>query len=195
MTSTSLLVSGGAIGMALCLFASPASAQVSQGGQPLGLLRPITEPAPIVVAPTPDVAAYMIEDEERRHRPLRYGALVDVGVDIGDGVWTTMRDGTRVWRIQIASPGAKSLALEFDRFELPNGAKLFVYDEEIATVLGAYTAENRHADGGFGFEPFPGDRLTLELDVPAGAGEPDLRTTTVIHDYRDIFGLQNGTGG
>jgi hypothetical protein len=193
MTRITQLFSYGAAGLALCLLSTSPSAQVSQGGQPEGLLRPIGAAAPTVVVPVPDVATYLAQDEERRHRPLRYGALVEVGVGIADGAWTTLRDGSRVWRLQIVSPGAKSLAVEFDRFELPTGVRMYVYDEEVETVLGAYTGENRHEDGGFVFEPFPGDRLTIELDVPAGAGDPELRTTTVIYDYRDVFGLQNGT--
>lgn len=187
------LLIGSVVASAVCLLSSSVQAQVSVGGLPEGLLKPLGTQAPVIVAPTPDVAEYLAADEERNHRPLRYGALVDVGVDIEDGLWTEMRDGSRVWRIQITSPGAKSLALEFDQFELPPGARMFVYDEEVETVLGGYTADNRHEDGSFVFEPFPGDRLTLELDVPAGAPTPVLRTTTVIHDYRDIFGLQNGS--
>jgi len=184
---------GGAVGVAFCLLALPAAAQTSLGGQPEGLLRPLATQAPVIAAPTPDVAAYMAADEERNHRPLRYGALIDVGVDIADGAWTTLRDGSRVWRLQLVSPGAMSLAVEFEQFDLPVGAKMYVYDEEQELVLGAYTSENRHEDGGFVFEPFPGDRLTLELEVPAGASEPVLLTKAIIHDYRDIFGMMNGT--
>ncbi len=193
MTSTRTLRLRCVAGAALSLLALPAAAQTSVGGQPQGLVRPLATAAPVVAAPTPDVAAYLAEDEARNHKPLRYGAMLDVGVDVADGAWTTMRDGSRVWRLQIVSPGAKSLAVEFDRFDLPLGAQLFVYDEDQETVLGGYTSENRHEDGGFVFEPFPGDRLTLELDVPAGAREPVLSTKSVIHDYRDVFGLMNGT--
>jgi hypothetical protein len=179
MIRNTQLFTGGAMGLALCLLSSSLSAQVSQGGQPEGLLRPIGTATPTVVAPVPDVATYLAQDEARGHRPLRYGALVEVGVGIADGAWTTLRDGSRVWRLEIVSPGAKSLAVEFDRFELPTGVRMFVYDEQVETVLGAYTGENRHEDGSFVFEPFPGDRLTIELDVPAGVTDPELRTTSV----------------
>ncbi|MBL8861584.1 MAG: trypsin-like peptidase domain-containing protein [Planctomycetes bacterium] len=189
MTTLSSFVSAGS---ALVLLGATAAAQTSLGGLPVGLVQDLGTPAPVIAAPTPDVAAYLAEDEERRHRPLRYGALVGLGLDLADGTWTTLRDGSRVWRIQIVAPGAKSVALEFDQFELPEGARLYVYDEEVETVLGAYTRENRHEDGSFVFEPFPGERLTLELDLPAGAPEPLLRTSALIHDYRDIFGLMSG---
>jgi len=178
---------------ALALLAPFAASQTSLGGQPEGLLRPLGASAKLVASSTPDVAKYLAEDEARNHRPLRYGAVVDLSVGIEDGSWITQRDGSRVWRLEVASPGAKSLALEFAEFELPEGARLFVYDVEQELVLGAYTSANRHEDGGFVFEPFPGERLTLEIDVPAGAGDPVLRTKALIHDYRDVFGLMNGS--
>lgn len=178
---------------ALLLLGAVASAQTSVGGQPIGLLQDLGTPAPQVAAPTPDVAAYLAEDEERGHRPLRYGAMVGLGLDLDDGAWTELRDGRRVWRLQIVAPGAQSVALEFDRFVLPQGALLYVYDEEQEMVLGGYTRENVNVDGTFVFEPFPGERLTLELNVPPGAGPAELRTSALIHDYRGIFGLMDGT--
>ncbi len=178
---------------ALALLAPFAASQTSLGGQPEGLLRPLGTNAPLVASSTPDVAKYLAEDAARNHRPLRYGALVDLAVGIEAGSWITLRDGSRVWRLEVASPGAKSLALEFDQFELPAGARLFVYDADQELVLGAYTSANRHDDGGFVFEPFPGERLTLEIDLPTGASDPVLHTKALIHDYRDVFGLMNGS--
>ena len=170
-----------------------ARAQLAQGGQPLGLDRPFSTSAPVLVVPPPDVEAYRAEDEVRGHRPLRYGALVDVAADLSDGAWTTFPDGSRAWRLAVVSPGARSVALEFSRFDLPPGARVYVYETGVDTVLGAYTAENRHADGGFVFEPFAGERLTLEIDLPAGVPDPLVELRALIHDYRGVFALMSGS--
>jgi len=151
----------------VAMLSFPAAAQVARGGLPESLLQPFPTPAPFLAVPAPDVARYMADDEAREHRPLRYGAVVEVDAGIADGTWTTLPGRARVWRLQIASPGARSLAVEFSRFELPRGARMWVLDEKSETVLGAYTAANRHADDGFVFEPFPGDELTLEVSVPS----------------------------
>lgn len=172
---------------------SPVAAQVSDGGLPVGLQRVLTGQIPVAVLPAPDVAAYTAEDAARNHRPLRYGALVDVRLGLEDGLWLDMPDGSRVWRLRLLSPGAKSLAVEFARFALPAGARFFVYHEDRAEILGAYTASNTHSDGGFVFEPYPGQELVLELDLPAGAGRAAIETSSVVHDYRDVFGLMGGT--
>ena len=158
----------------------------------MGLQRVLSGQIPAAVLPAPDVAASMAEDTARNHRPLRYGALVDVQLGLEDGLWVDMPDGSRVWRLRLVSHGAKSLAVEFARFELPQDAKFYVYHEDRAEILGAYTAANTHADGGFVFEPYPGQELVLELDLPAGAGRAAIEMSSVVHDYRDVFGLMEG---
>ncbi|MEY4775192.1 MAG: hypothetical protein RIT40_2227, partial [Planctomycetota bacterium] len=178
---------------ALSVVCGMANAQVSEGGLPVGLQRPLPGTIPTVVLPAPDVATYLAEDAARNHRPLRYGALVDADLSLDDGAWLTLPDGSRAWRLRLASPNAHSLAVEFATFELPEGAKFFVYHEERAEILGAYTRVNRHEDGGFVFEPYPGAEIVLELNVPAGVATPVLRTRSVIHDYRNIFGLMEGS--
>ena len=178
---------------ALSVVCGMANAQVSEGGLPVGLQRPLPGTIPTVVLPAPDVATYLAEDTARNHRPLRYGALVDADLSLDDGAWLTFPDGSRAWRMRLASPNAHSLAVEFATFELPEGAKFFVYHEERAEILGAYTNANRHEDGGFVFEPYPGAEIVLELNVPAGVATPTLRTRSVIHDYRNIFGLMEGS--
>ncbi len=122
---------------ALSVVCGMANAQVSEGGLPVGLQRPLPGTIPTVVLPAPDVATYLAEDAARNHRPLRYGALVDADLSLDDGAWLTFPDGSRAWRMRLASPNAHSLAVEFAAFELPEGAKFFVYHEERAEILGA----------------------------------------------------------
>jgi hypothetical protein len=43
--------------------------------------------------------------------------------------------------------GAKSLALVFERFQLPAGGELYVYDDARRDVRGAYTELENRLDG------------------------------------------------
>lgn len=175
------------------LLSTPAQAQVSHGGQPEGLLLGLPEPARVVMVAPPDVETYRVEDVIRRHKPLRYGAMVETYLSLDDGEWTHLADGSRIWRMRVVSPGAKSLALEFELFGLPHGARMYVYNPLVETILGSYTRDNHHEDRSFVFEPFPGEDLTLEIDLPAGVADPLIYTRALIYDYRDVFGLMDGT--
>lgn len=168
-------------------------AQVSHGGEPRALLYDLGTPVPVVVVQPPDVAAYMAEDEARGHRPLRYGALIDLDLGIADGLMSELPDGSRAWRLRIQAPGAKSLAIEFDALVLPPQARMYVYNAATDVVLGSYIDENVHPEGDFVFEPLRGSELTLEIDLPAGVADPALRTRALIWDYRDVFALADGS--
>jgi lysyl endopeptidase len=176
-----------------CALTASASAQISHGGEPAGMRTLDAASAPVVDVPAPDVAFYMADDEAREHRPLRYGALVAVDLTLADGAWTELADGSRAWRMRVASAGAYSLALEFSTLDLPEGAQMFVYSDEVEFVLGAYTAENEHLDGTFVFEPYPAPEFILEIDVPAGGQDPVVEVSSVIYDYRDVYGLMDGS--
>ena len=171
------------------LLCSPAAGQLSQGGSPLLLAEAGSDAVPVVVLPSPDVARLEAEDEARGNRPYRYGAAIEVDLDVRrDGAWSE-HGGELVWRLRIHSPGALSLGLELDRFQLPEGGRLFVYDPEGETVLGAFTAENHLASGAFAVQPLAGDALVLEYEQPADTvGEPELVLGRVIHDYADLLG-------
>lgn len=179
--------------LAACALTASASAQLSHGGEPAGMRTLSVDSAPLVQVPVPDVEFYRADDEARGHRPLRYGALVDVDLSLADGAWTELADGSRIWRMRVASEGAFSLALEFETLDLPVGAQMFVYSDQDPALLGAYTDENEHYDGSFVFEPYPGSEMLLEIDVPAGAVDPVVDVMSVIYDYRDVYGLMEGS--
>jgi hypothetical protein len=189
------------LALALALAALPTSlayAQVRSPGIPSALIHGSNESVPTVTLPAPDVARAMQEDALRGDHPLRYGLLLDAAFSPADsGVWSTMPDGTRVWRLRLASPGAYSVGLEFAAFHLPQGAELYVYDEPHEPVLGAYTAINHQENGQFVIEPFPGSEALLELDLPPGADERSLALAvgTLIHDYRDVLRAIPVSGG
>ncbi len=174
--------------------AAPAVAQQSFGGLPASRWAELATPAALEMTGVPDVAAYMAEDEARAHRPLRYGALLDVDYSIENaGIWETTADGTDVWRLRIIAPGSKSIALEFSQFNLPEGAEMYVWEDGVETVLGAYTSFNNREDNGFVFEPFPGESLVLEVVQPSFVEFPaEVAVSTVIYDYRGVFELEKG---
>ena len=158
------------ISVTLCLN-RPLLAQVSAGGQPYTFANPVADTIPTVIMGSVDVAALLAEDaaeaEQGKHVPPRFGYPfeVDLGLESA-GTWTELPGGDRVWRLRIVSPGAYSINLLYDEFDLPEGAKFFIYNEDRSMVLGAFTSMNKKDHGKFSTGPVQGSVSILEYYEP-----------------------------
>ncbi len=174
-------------------------AQISQGGVPLSFSRalpPDTAGAAFFTPPDEE----MLEAEDRvAPVPYRFSVNLTAGLDIRNtGNWTTAGDGTRIWRCRITAAGARALLLYFDRFRLPEGGRLFVYNPGRTQVLGAFTAANQNRMNTFATGLLMGDQAEIEYNAPAGAPLPELRISEVGYAYRGIAqpgGSRNGFKG
>lgn len=101
------------------------------------------------------------------------------------GTWHDIADG-RIWRLRVHAPEALSLNLLFTRLDLPEGAKLWLYDAAGRRVEGAYTARDRSHHGRLASPIIEGDELIVELFVPAGAGKPALTLGSINKGYRGL---------
>ncbi|MCX6224209.1 MAG: trypsin-like peptidase domain-containing protein, partial [Bacteroidia bacterium] len=105
-----------------------------------------------------------------------------------NGTWETLNDGSRIWRLSLSSPRALSLNLIFNRFKLPAGASVYLYTPNYQTIRGAFTSENQTASGVLATVPLPGDKVTVELNLPANTEfMPTLEISKVSHDFKGFF--------
>lgn len=115
----------------------------------------------------------------------RFAEPLDVYLDLGNaGAWESLADGSRLWRARIASPGATSLNLGLSRFDVPAGARLWLYDDAGEVVQGPYTRADRTPEGGLWTALVPADEIVVELLLPPGAGAADLAIHRVNHGFR-----------
>jgi lysyl endopeptidase len=177
-----------------------AHGQIAFGGQPIGMKAKAALPEPAqVTLPAVDVEALMQEDAQRAAEgikgPYRFGFnhATDLSLE-NSGTWYTLPNGDRVWRIAIACPEAYSINFEFHDYVIPEGAKVFVYND-MGDVLGAFTAESNGGYTSMGVTQLAGDRITIEYVEPlAVRGQGRLQIGQVTHAYRDIMGLAKGLG-
>jgi len=172
--------------------ASLAAAQAGAGGTPPSLAGPLATQVPTEVMPPVDVDKLLAEDAAQTDKlaPFRFGwgHQVQLGLEEA-GLWEELPGGQRLWRLRVESPGAWSLNLIFDRFALPDGARLWV-SNDAGQVLGAFTSAFNQPHGMFATEPLPGDAVTLEYVEPSSAPMGSLRVSQVVHAYRDVLGQQ-----
>lgn len=86
-----------------------------------------------------------------------------------DGIWEVLGNGTRVWRMGLVSHGAASMSIVLAQLNMPDGAKLFVYNPTRTQVLGAFGIENQNESGILPIRPLIGDSLIIEYQEPSDA--------------------------
>ena len=135
-----------------------------------------------------------LEMESNEMKPYRFAKTIDVELNMeNSGSWTTLEDGSLIWQLKIVSPGAYSLNLIYDIYNLPPGAEFFLYSDE--TILGAFTDFNHKPHGGFSTAPTQGDSVILEYNEPANSiFNGQISIASVAHDYKNIF-LKNSVRG
>jgi hypothetical protein len=122
--------------------------------------------------------------EAQRPAPQRFAVAENAAFELAkSGTWQELPDG-RLWRLRIRSPGAASNNLGITRFDLPVGAKLWIYDPAGKHVEGPYTQRNRNSAGGLWTPMIDGEEIVVELFVPRGAGEAAVLIGKVNKGYR-----------
>lgn len=181
----------------VCALLLPCRIEAREATLPLSRRQPVQALAnvpQITVGPT-DVAAELASDRKIGvTTPLRIAspAIVEI-TPATHGVWEAVAGG-RIWRTRILSEGATDLNLGFSRFQLPEGATLHLSSETEDYTQGAFTARDNKPHGQLWTPMVPGDRLVLEMFVPADANEPELVLSQINCGYRDLFHRRNQAG-
>ncbi len=167
-------------------------AQIQHAGLPVGKMKSSpralssNDVPTIIEMPAIDSSA-ITYDSFNKTLKFAYPFVVDLSPN-NCGQWTTNSDGIKIWQVTIRSEGASSLNIIFDHFNLPQDAKLFVYNDDMTQVIGAFTADNNKAAGTLPTLPVCGDEIVIEYQEPVSADfEGEINISRVNHDYTDIF--------
>jgi hypothetical protein len=173
-------------------------AQVSHGGAPLPFVQTKSASDRLYVT----MPSFDLEEELRMARAeddilrgsyrFAYKFITDYKQS-NSGESFSLPDGTKVWRLGIYSKGALSINVLFTGYELPEGARVFLYNADQTHILGAFTHLNNSGLGILPVSPVRGDRLIIEYHEPAGAAFPGRLTVgEVNHAFRDLRGYEPG---
>lgn len=179
----------------LCLHA-----QVNSGGKPYSFNgKYISAKIPVVVMPdvnADSLIAYDAIENRKGSGPWIFGYNHYTNINLSNsGLWETLVNGDKLWRVAIECPKALSINLTFDKYVLPKGAKLYIYNEEKTYILGAFTSDNNQTTEDLGIDLVPGSKTIVEYYVPANiTTHGELSINRVTHGYKDLFGWAKAFG-
>lgn len=145
---------------------------------------------PEVPAMAFDVAAAAADDalRAREGRLPLYARFVPCAADpFSTGVWHTLANGDRVWRVALRSPGARAVEVVLDGVDVPEGALFVFHDGSGGQLQGGYGPEHAARSGVISSLPVIGDRVVVEYYEPGGAPfRGSFRIEQLLHSYRDL---------
>ena len=179
--------------MLICLqLTASMQAQISHGGQPLPLaMTKSINSGMYVDLPGFDLAEQLRIDslnasDLRSGFHFAYKFMTNY-TPANSGIHFTTTDGTHVWRLGIRSANACSINVLFTEFELPAGARLFLYNADQTQILGSFNHLNNSERGILPISPVNGSELIIEYQEPCNAAfRGRLTIGEVNHGYRDF---------
>jgi len=176
-------------------------AQIADGTMPVSFGKQNLKSAiPVLSLSSFDVKQMLQEDEANNKAnksiPYRFAKRFKVSYTPQNaGVWDELANHDKIWRLKVRSNGAYSLNFIFGKYHLPDGVKLYLYNEDHSAILGALTSKNNKASGVLPTTLIPGDEVTIEMYVPfyVKKNNIDLQLTDIFHAYRNVVGWVNDT--
>ena len=137
----------------------------------------------------------LLKEDSIYGRPERYGIVENITINIKDGAKTILNSaGGTMWQYMVKVSGAKSIQLIFDKFIIPAGASLFIYDNSFNHILGAFTNKNMQEDGVFVISDFTGNNLIAEYFEPDNKEfSGQVIIGSIEKAYKNILPFQNSS--
>ncbi|HUW93780.1 MAG TPA: trypsin-like peptidase domain-containing protein [Bacteroidales bacterium] len=126
--------------------------------------------------------------DQPKDQPYQFALPVMVSLKPSNAGFIIRKGGETVWVIPVSSKGALSLNAILKPFRLPEGAYVYIYDENHEVIRGAFTSQS--GTGILPTLPVPGDRMVIECHFP-GNEIPDnaIGVSQIAHDFAGYFRL------
>lgn len=95
-----------------------------------------------------------------------------------------LEDGTVLYRYKVKSDSASGLQFIFKEFKIPQGGKLYVYNENHTMVLGSFTSNNNTDGGIYALQPVMGNEITIEYVATSNnVAEVKLTLESIVYVF------------
>ena len=168
-----------------------AIAQVSSGGIPPSFnSKDISNKIENHIFPAPDMKQIQEQDmlAQQKGDAYRYGVDIPVNLNMeNSGTWINLNDGRKIWRLQITVSGAPALGVYYNKFYIPVGGLLYLYNADKTEVIGAFTNKTNIKGEEFATELLSGESVILEYVAPEfPTKQPKIEISSVSYAYRSL---------
>lgn len=126
-----------------------------------------------------------------------YGKTIDCNYNtIALSEINLFQDSIQVYTLKICSDSAFGMQFFFDDFFIPEGGKLFFFNEKETHYIGGFTSKNNRENSKFGTRPILGNTIVIEYHEPAySAISAKLMINKIVYIFNeDFFNPQNLAG-
>ena len=166
------------------------TAQRNIGGQPYGITHTLNNNIPTETLAPLNMVQVSAEDALRESQddyPIMARATSTNFNLQNAGVWQSMPNGDKLWRMKFSSAHI-GMIFSFEDFYLPPGAKLYAYSPDGSEVIGGYSSNNNPASGYFSVGPVKSPDVILEYYEPAYvAGYGHFTIGEIAQSYRMLL--------
>jgi lysyl endopeptidase len=117
----------------------------------------------------------------------RFGIVQEKAIkNTVQGTWTEV-DGGKIWQVELHAPGALSININYDYFNIPEGSEFFVYGKNTRQVIGAFTSINVKSNLEFATGFVYDETIVLEYFEPYNAlFEGVISVQSLVSGYRTL---------
>jgi len=124
---------------------------------------------------------------QKKGAPLQVGIPVSLNLDLKKiGNLTFLRDGKVVWQYGFEAPSFKWLSFEFENFKIPEGAKFFIYKDEIF-----FKEFKPKGEEIFVIPPFPSNKCVLEVDFDGEIEPFEIKISNIVLGFEDFLSTRS----
>jgi hypothetical protein len=183
----------------IIFFQTNLHAQLSHGGMPPTIQENIDNALfPLIKFQPPDVASLLKEDEftDKHGIAMRFAVSLEANINIAkDGDWMRLKDGTSICRLALQSEGAQALIMYYGKFVIPEGGRLYIYNQNKTQIIGAFTHLTNPMRSNFATEMILGETTIFEYHAPSiYANLPEIIVEEVGFVYRSAEPAKNPKG-
>jgi len=120
------------------------------------------------ISPIPNSDSLIFEEmkikEDGKARPQLYGYAYEVNLNTqNSGIWETLKNGDRIWRLKITCPKAYSINLLFEDFKLSESSDICIYNNKHDFIIGPFNSRFNKKHGIYSTHLTMGEDIVVDL--------------------------------